>query len=161
MRNLLIILSSIVLLASCSKQEANTNNPLIEDSNKMVNFLFDIHLSEALEKEKFIKETESKILYTKIFEKYDVTTEQFDEAILYYTENNNDYLNVYEKVTNKFNQYLSFSNQNFFTKYPAENLNIWKDYAIFPSGLSKMTQFLPFYICPKPEYLEKPLIIIK
>ena len=92
MRNLLIILSSIVLLASCSKQETNTNNPLIEDSNKMVNFLFDIHLSEALEKEKFIKETESKILYTKIFEKHDVTTEQFDEAILYYTENNNDYL---------------------------------------------------------------------
>ena len=29
---------------------------------------------------------------------------------------------------------------------PAENINIWKDYAIFPNGLSKMTQFLPFYI---------------
>lgn len=160
MRYILAILSSILLLVSCKKEETN-NNPLINNINTMANFLFETHISEGLEKEYLITKDEGRILYTKIFEKYNVTTEQFDSAITYYTNNHKKYQEVYQKVTNKLNKYLTFAGQNFFIKYPAENINVWKDYAVFPEGLYKFTQFLPFYICPKPEYLNKPLIINK
>ena len=161
MKKLLVILSSIVLLISCSNNEVNNTNPLIENTNNMANFLFDIHLSEALERENIISSTDSRILYTKLFDKHGISPEQFDSAVAYYADHNSDYVVVYEKVKNKVNQYIYFTDRNYFNKYPAENINIWKDYAVFPKGLYKMTQFLPFYICPKPEYLNKPLIINK
>ncbi len=160
MKKKLAILSIILLLVtSCKKEETNIDNPLIYSTDTMADFLFDIHISEALEKERFLNNTEAKVLYTKIFEKHNVTSEQFDSAIVHYTMHNKEYKRVYEKVTNKINKYLQYSKQAFFNKYPAENVNIWKDYAIFPKSLYKVTQFLPYYICPKPEYLEKPLII--
>ena len=162
MRNILAIFLSIILLTSCSKKEVNNrDNPLINDINTMAEFLFDIHLAEALEREKYIPSKKTNVLYTKIFEKHGVTTDQFDSAITYYTEHNRDYIMVYERVTNKINKYIKLADHNFFARYPAKNINIWKDYAIFPGGLYKFTQFLPYYICPKPEYLNKPLIFDK
>ena len=162
MRNLLAILFSILLLASCSKKAANnTGNPLIDDINTMANFLFDTHLAEAMEKEKYISLKKANVLYTKIFEKYGIAPNLFDSAIMYYTEHNSEYQMVYEKVTKKINKYIKFADQNFFAKYPAKNINIWEDYAVFPEGLYKTTQFLPYYICPKPEYLNEALIINK
>ena len=162
MRNILAILFSILLLASCSKKAANnTGNPLIDNINTMANFLFDTHIAEALEREKYVSTKKINVVYTKIFEKYRVTPAQFDTAIAYYTEHNSEYLMVYDKVTKKLNQYIKFADQNFFAKYPDKNINVWKDYAVFPSGLNKTIQFLPFYICPKPEYLSEPLIINK
>ena len=127
----------------------------------MAQLLFDIHLAEALENEKIVTDKNSKILYTKVFEKHGITTNQFDSAITYYTEQNSKYLEVYGKVTNRLNKYIKYTEQAFFARYPQENVNIWKDYAVFPNGFYKMTQFLPYYICPKPEYLNKPLIIEK
>lgn len=162
MKKILAILSIFILLVSCKKEVANNiDNPLIYKTNLMANLLFDIHLSEALERERFITYPQGKILYTKIFEKHGVTPEQFDSAITYYTVHNEDYKVVYEKVTDKINKYIKYSEQSFYNKYPQENINVWKDYAVFPDSLKKMTQFLPFYICPKPEYLNKPLIIEK
>lgn len=162
MRNILAILFSIFLLVSCTKKETiKTDNPLINDVNTMAQLLFDIHLAEALENEKIVTDKNSKILYTKVFEKHGITTNQFDSAITYYTEHNSKYLEVYGKVTNRLNKYIKYTEQAFFARYPQENVNIWKDYAVFPNGFYKMTQFLPYYICPKPEYLNKPLIIEK
>jgi hypothetical protein len=162
MKKILAIFSLVILLVSCTKEITNnTDNPLINNINSMADFLFDIHISESLEKERFITYPQGQILYTKIFEKHGVTPEQFDSAISYYTVHNKDYKKVYEKVTDKINKYIKYSEQDFFNKYPKENIDVWKDYAIFPDSLKKMTQFLPFYICPKPEYLNKPLIIEK
>ena len=160
MKKILTILSILVLLVSCTKKETNnTNNPLINNMNSMVNLLFDIHITEALERERLITYPTGKIVYKKLFEEHGITPEQFDSATAYYTVQNNEYKKLYEKVVNKINQYIEFSDKDFFNRYPKENINIWKDYAIFPDGLYKTTQFLPYYICPKPEYLNKPLII--
>ena len=96
MRNILAILFSIFLLVSCTKKETiKTDNPLINDVNTMAQLLFDIHLAEALENEKIVTDKNSKILYTKVFEKHGITTNQFDSAITYYTEHNSKYLEVY------------------------------------------------------------------
>lgn len=160
MKKILAILSFMLLLVSCTKKETNNEyNPLIDNMDYMANFLFDIHLTEALERERLISYPTGKIVYKKLFEQHGITPEQFDSAVMYYTVRNNDYKKLYEKVTNKINKYIEFSDKNFFNRYPKENINIWKDYAIFPEGFYKTTQFLPYYICPKPEYLNKPLII--
>ena len=160
MRKILVILS-IILLASCTNKANISDNPLINNMDNMANILFDIHITESLEKEGFVSKTDVKMLYTNIFKKHGVTTEQFDSATVYYHTHNKEHIKVYEKVTKKLNEYLALSSKDFFIKYPAENINIWKDYAVFPKGLQKFTQFLPFYICPKPEYLNKLLIIKK
>jgi hypothetical protein len=160
MRKILAILSIFCLLVSCTdKTETETNNILIKDNRIMADLLFDIHLSEGMESSNFINGNECKIIYTKIFQKYNITPEVFDEAVFYYSNHNNKHKEVYNIVRAKLESYIKLCDKSFFNRYPAENTSIWKDYAIFPDGLYKYTQFLPYYICPKPDYLNKPLII--
>lgn len=162
MKKILVILSLLCLMVSCKNSETiTTDNILITKHKAMANLLFDIHMAEGLEGCSFLSNADSKIVYTKIFEKHKVTPELFNEAVSYYAKHNDDHMAVYELVRNKLDSYLRFAEEKFFNRCPAENINIWKDYAVFPKGLYKMTQFLPFYICPRPEYLNKPLIINK
>lgn len=162
MRKLLAILSVICLFTSCIKNdEIETNNILMKDTKAMAKLLFDIHLSEGMESSAFINKNECKVIYTKIFSKHKVTTEEFDEALVYYSKHHNKHKEVYAIVSAKLDTYVKLCDEKFFNKYPAETVSIWKDYALFPEGLYKYTQFLPYYICPRPEYLDKPLIVEK
>lgn len=161
MRKLLAILTLLLLIVSCQNKTIKSDNPLIKDPKNMANLLFDIHLTEGMESSNFIKSNECKIIYSKILLKHKLKPEQFDSAIVYYANNNNEHKFVYELVSKKIDSYLAICDKKFFRQYPTENINYWKDYAVFPDSLQKMTQFLPFYICPRPEYLDKPLIIEK
>jgi hypothetical protein len=162
MKKVLVILSFILLLVSCKKEETTKiDNPLINNVNLMAKFLFDIHVIEALEDERYITYPEGKIFYAKTFTKYGITPEQFDSAAAYYTINKDNHKILYEKIQNRMRKYIEFSEHSFFGYFPAENINVWKDYAVFPENLYKMTQFLPYYITPRPKYLDKPLIIEK
>lgn len=159
MRKIIFILSFTILLVSCNNTNNNTNNILINDTKAMADFIFDIHLSESMLSNSYIVPSENKKIYTKIFSKHNVTPADFDSAVVYYSNNHLKHKEVYEIVLKKLNNYLKFSYKDFFTKYPSKNINIWKDYAVFPKDLYKLTQFLPYYICPKPEYLNKPIIL--
>ena len=162
MRKLLAIFTILLLVVSCQNNTTTkSNNPLIEDPKNMADLLFEIHLTEGMENSNYIKSNESNIIYTKIFKNHKVTPAQFDSAVVYYSNNNNKHKLVYEIITKKVDTYIQNCSKTFFNRYPSENTNYWKDYAIFPDSLYKTTQFLPFYICPKPEYLNKPLIIEK
>jgi hypothetical protein len=162
MRKILVILSLLLFVASCKNNEATkSDNILINNPKYMANLLFDIHLAEGMETCKYITSNESKYIYSKILQKYKATPADFDSAIVYYANHNSSHKMVYDLVSKKMDDYIKLCDQKFFGRYPANNTNYWKDYAIFPNGLYKMTQFLPFYICPKPEYLNKPLIIEK
>ena len=162
MRKLLAILTILLFVASCQNNEATkSDNILIENPKYMANLLFDIHLTEGLETSNFINFNEARIIYSKIFEKHKITPAKFDSAVVYYSNNHSKHKEVYAMVSKKIDSYLQACDKKFFNRYPTKNTNYWKDYAIFPDSLYKMTQFLPFYICPKPEYLNKPLIITK
>ena len=160
MRKLLAILTILLFACSCQKNEVVTSdNILIKDPKTMANLLFEIHLTEGMETSSFVTSNESRIIYSKIFESYKVTPEQFDSAVFYYANNNSKHKYVYELISKKIDSYLKLCDKKFFNHLPKRNKNIWKDYAVFPDSLYKFTQFLPYYICPKPEYLNKPLII--
>lgn len=162
MRKLLAILAVLLLVASCKENEVTkTDNILIRNHKAMANLLFDIHLSEAMESSNFIGYNECKFIYTKIFEKHKVTPANFDSAVIYYANHNNEHKEVYKLVEKKIVKYIDNCDKKFFNRFPKETISVWKDYAIFPDSLTKLTQFLPFYICPKPDYLDKPLIIEK
>ena len=163
MRKVLAILFFVVLLfSSCSKSlETNTGNVLIDNHNTMAKLLFDIHLAEGLESNGHILATEVKHIYTEIFQKHKVSPAEFDSAMNFYTTNHAKHKEVYSIVQAKFERYLQLANKPFFDNYPTENKNIWKHYAEFPKNLYKYTQFYPYYLAPRPEYLDKPLIIKK
>ena len=159
MRKFLAIFTLLLLMVSCKENETiKTDNILINSPKSMANLLFDIHLTEAMETCNFLKNSECKFIYTKIFTKHNVTPENFDSAVVYYANHNNKHKEVYQMVNAKIRCYIQNCDKKFFNKYPIETVSIWKDYAVFPKGLYKTTQFLPFYICPRPEYLDKPLI---
>ncbi len=162
MKKILAILPLVFLMFSCKKhEEIKTDNILINNHKVMANLLFDIHLTEGMETCNFLKSNETKYIYTKIFEKYKITPAHFDSAVIYYANNNDKHKEVYEIINNKIIKYIDNCDEKFFIKFPKETVNVWKDYGVFPDSLQKMTQFLPFYICPRPEYLDKPLIIEK
>ncbi len=162
MRKLLAILTILLLATSCKNNDAvNSDNKLIRNPKYMANLLFDIHLAEGMETGKFVTFNESKIIYSKILKKHKVTPTDFDSAVVYYSNNHSQHKVLYEIITKKIDSYLQICDKKFFSRYPKSNTNYWKDYAVFPDSLYKTTQFLPFYICPKPEYLNKPLIIEK
>lgn len=161
MKKILAIFTLVLLFVSCKNENTKTDNILIKNNKVMANLLFDIHLSEAMESNNFIEYNECKYIYTKIFKKHRVTPEEFDSAIVYYSNHNSKHKEVYALVNKKLVSYIKNCDKKFFNRYPKETISYWKDYAVFPDGLYKMTQFLPYYICPKPEYLNKPLIIQK
>lgn len=105
MKKYIIILVTLVLVA-CS------NKPKVPDyvipQEEMVNIVVDIHLLDGIMTVNRIRKSlvnkDSVNYYNQIFEKYNITQEDFDTSLYFYSHNINEYNDIYEQVLNKLNE---------------------------------------------------------
>lgn len=83
--------------------------------SKMTDILVDMHKTDALlfEKGYMYGRYENKAPYYKyIFKKYDISKEQFDSSLVWYTQNPQRFENVYDNVTRKMEAFQKDVDQN-------------------------------------------------
>ncbi len=99
----LIFLCYSLIAISCSGHQRKYIIP----QNKFVDVLVDIHLADAIaleyrpEYSGFV--LDSAELYGSVFRKHDITKEQFDSTMSYYSSHPSDFQKVYNKVIGKIN----------------------------------------------------------
>ena len=95
--SILLLLS--VLLLSCGKPSWVLSEKQMED------ILFDIHIADAEINNNYMDfriEKQKQKLYTSIFEKHKITREQFDTSLVWYGKNLTKYLEIYEKLIQRY-----------------------------------------------------------
>ena len=109
---LLLLTAIFSLLFACNNHENETekntsNYDNIIHQDTLVNIIVDIHkidglvLSRSVDSDKYPRET----LYFSVFENYNVTNEEFNNTIRYYTVNDIKTLNdIYSEVLGKLNK---------------------------------------------------------
>ena len=101
MRIHLITISLLTLLAatitSCDKRPE-----YVLDKERMTAFLYDIQLAEALTKCNFSPNNHN--LYKSVFEHHQVTPEQFDSCIAWYTRHPNLYTEINKAVIDRYSK---------------------------------------------------------
>jgi len=103
-KQLIFLLFTTLLLFSCSKKEEKTY--LSKDD--FTRILFDIHLTDGVLTSKNIvargKDYRPSFYYNSIYKKYDITPEQFDSCVSFYTQNSDLYEKIYERVIDSLNR---------------------------------------------------------
>ena len=99
MKKLLLIIAAAVALASCS------DNDTVISQGKMASILRDIHISDAvLNTQRYTQNTfenlDSLYLYKDVFEKNDVTREEFVHSLQYYSKYPRRLDEIYTMVVN-------------------------------------------------------------
>ena len=93
-----------LLLFSCSKKEEKTY--LSKDD--FTRILFDIHLTDGVLTSQNIvsrgKEYRPSFYYNSIYKKYNISPQQFDSCVIFYTQNSALYEKMYEKVIDSLNR---------------------------------------------------------
>jgi len=93
-----------LLLFSCSKKEEKTYLSM-DDFTRII---FDIHLTDGVLTSKNIvsrgKVYRPSFYYNSIYKKYNVTPQQFDSCVIFYTQNSSLYEKMYEKVIDSLNR---------------------------------------------------------
>ncbi|MCZ4695505.1 DUF4296 domain-containing protein [Ancylomarina euxinus] len=103
-KQLIFLFFATLLLFSCSKKEEKTY--LSKDD--FTRILFDIHLTDGVLTSKNIvnrgSEYRPSFYYNSIYKKYNITPEQFDSCVSFYTQNSALYEKIYEKVIDSLNR---------------------------------------------------------
>mgnify|MGYP006291638771 CR=1 FL=1 len=103
---LVMMLFSGLVLSGCHSGTKNEKYILEED--KMVDVMVDVHMAEAVLRNKRISGDELDKLtsdyYSKIFSKHEITQQQFDSSIVYYEDHIKDFNEIYEKVIVRLNK---------------------------------------------------------
>jgi hypothetical protein len=101
-----MLISALWLLASCS--DSNQVPEGILPQKKMVGLLVDIHLSEAINGQRFRFDRTTKNfsndLYFSICKKHGVDPDVFARSVLYYGKHPEKYDAIYDQVLNRLNE---------------------------------------------------------
>ena len=103
------ILTFIILLmiSSCVEDPTRAKPNAVLTEEEMVTILTDIQLIEGAISKKIINRNitkkESPLYYATVFEKHNISQEQFNESISYYSENPEELQAIYEKVLVELN----------------------------------------------------------
>ncbi|MDR0981722.1 MAG: DUF4296 domain-containing protein [Culturomica sp.] len=108
MKHNILIISLLIILIGCS-----TGKPIL-DEKRFTSLLIDIHtvdaemttLGSTIDKNK-----NAYTYYNWIYDKYGITSAQFDTCIYYYTSRPELYLRIYETVLDTLNMRLTYQNQ--------------------------------------------------
>lgn len=96
----------LVFLTGCDFGRKDRNHVVEEE--KMVEVMVDVHLAEAILRNKKISGEELDIItsdyYSRIFDKHDITKKQFDSSLVYYEKNVDQFNEIYEEVIVKLNK---------------------------------------------------------
>lgn len=108
-KNLTLLLFSLLLITACMKKESISGKQYIP-KEVLVEVLTEIHLVDGItEDRKYYRKynfNDSIDLMTPVFEKYNITREQFDSTIAEYTRYPDLLDKVYDEVIMKLNQLL-------------------------------------------------------
>lgn len=103
-KQLIFLLFTTLLLFSCSKKEEKTY--LSKDD--FTRLLYDIHLTDGVLTTKNIvnrgKEYRPSFYYNSIYKKYNITPDQFDSCVTFFTQNSALYEKIYERVIDSLNR---------------------------------------------------------
>ena len=103
-KQFVLLFFSILLLFSCSDKEEKTF--LSEDD--FTRILFDIHLTDGVLTTENItsrgREYRPSFYYNSIYKKYNISPQQFDSCVSFYTQNSALYEKIYEKVIDSLNR---------------------------------------------------------
>jgi len=101
-----LLISALWLLASCS--DSNKIPKGILSQKQMVDLLVDMHLSEAINGQRFRLDQTTKNfsndLYFSICKKHDVDPDVFAKSVLYYGKHPEKYDAIYDQVLNRLNE---------------------------------------------------------
>jgi hypothetical protein len=103
-KQFVFLFCAILLLFSCTNTEEKTY--LSQDD--FTRILFDIHLTDGVLTSKNIvshgKEYRPSFYYNSIYKKYNISPQQFDSCVIFYTQNSALYEKIYEKVIDSLNR---------------------------------------------------------
>ena len=141
-----VIIAFLLILISCSHSGKHGRIP----ENQLVKILADIHLADAISfsgKFKDIYHNKDSIYYfEKIFARYNITRNQFDSTISWYSGNPDAYETLYGKVLNRLNRMAATINDSL----RADSLlsqagNIWnrkRDWILPDDGTQENISFI-------------------
>ena len=101
MRNLLVLLTFVILLTNCNSSPVEKPKDLI-DKDVMVDILYDLYIANAMNSSdtRYLKDlnlTPAKYVYNK----YKVDSLQFSRSDRYYATDVDEYENMYKRLTTK------------------------------------------------------------
>ena len=149
-----ILLVFLACFACTGKSSDTPTNPLLNEQT-MLSFLIDLHLNEAFINEHYAPNTESSWLFLDLFNKYHITPQQFDDAILYYKNDHKTYLSIYQQVTEELNKEVKRIDSGIYRYYYPPIPSIWTYYGVIPksdSTLAKYTDHLFYQQLPAAEF---------
>ncbi len=99
MRRLFLFILTICLLCACD----NTPNGVIS-KGKMEDILFDFHIAQSIIYDLNSAEQEEKgqEYIDAVFRKYDVTQEEFDSSLVWYSRHTKEYHKIYENIMERY-----------------------------------------------------------
>lgn len=103
MRQLLALLSLVLLLAACSNKPVLPPRPAsVLEEDKMVEILVEVHMIEATLQRRLIRGSNPNYFgaqqYQLLFERHGISQVQFEESYAYYYQETKNMTEVYEKV---------------------------------------------------------------
>lgn len=141
-----ILVVAIILVSSCVKK---TEVPLNE--KEFTNLLIDVHLTDAIlgiERYNGIRGIdENKKYYNHLFDKYGITSADFDSCVIVYSKNLIDYDRIYQVVVDSLNHLKSGYDRELKIKLERDTLNLWtcKKFYSFPTDSANMVECsIPF-----------------
>ena len=107
-----IIFLVFVILSGCttdiSEKRGNPPPPDLIPRNEIVDVIADMHLYDAVMKEKQKKHRDVQkskyYLYQTVMDKYHITREQFESSLTYYQQDLDEYNKIYDDVIEKLSK---------------------------------------------------------
>lgn len=123
-----ILVCFVLFLVACN-QPKDTINPL-QNSDSLAVFLTELHFLESMVNNKYIKSNEAAIYYNRLFEEHNVTASQFDEALEWYENHYNEYIEMYAKVRKNFDDEMQRIKSGMYEFYDPYAASVWKYYGV-------------------------------
>jgi hypothetical protein len=121
----------VLFLIACN-QPKNTDNPLL-DTDTLAVFLTELHFLESMVNNKYIKSENAAFYYNQLFKEHNVTAAQFDEALEWYENNYDAYIEMYGKVRKNFDDEMLRIKSGIYEGYDPKTASVWKYYGVFPA----------------------------
>lgn len=107
-------------------------NPLM-NSDTMAVFLTELHFYESMVNNRYIESEQSPLFYRQLFEKHNVTPQQFDSALTWFEFHHKEYMVLYYKIRQNIENELNKINSGIYAYYLPKLPSIWTYYGKAPA----------------------------
>ncbi len=125
-----VLFPFLFLLIACSSPK-KPQNPLL-DADAMAQLLTELHFYESMVNNHYISDEQAPIFYRQLFEKHQVTPQQFDSALIWYELHYKQYQTMYAIVRDNFEKETKKINSGIYNYYLPALPSIWAYYGKIP-----------------------------